>query len=152
MVIVAEIDVNQLAALGKEFSWEKPSACPKCDGHLWWHGFVLAYLACFGQPLYFRRLFCPHCLTVHRLRPDSHWPRFQSSIDTITQAINHRQRTGRWCPQLPRPRQRQWWRRLKKNALGCLGLSYNGALFAAFLALFSVGAIPVSSVMQCGDG
>jgi len=152
LVIVAEIDVNQLAALGKEFPWEKPCACPACDGGLWWHGFVLAYLACFDQPLYFRRLLCPKCGAVHRLRPDSHWPRFQSSIDTIIQVIAYRQRSGHWCSNTLRPRQRQWWRRLRKKALACLGLASAAALFAAFLALLTAGAIPVSSVMQCGGG
>ena len=61
LVIQVDIDVNQLALLGKSFFWDKPSSCPKCGGHLWWHGFVLAYLACLGEAVFFRRLYCPHC-------------------------------------------------------------------------------------------
>lgn len=152
MVIFVDIDVNQLATLGKNFLWLKPSVCPKCGGHLWWHGFVLAYLACLADAVFFRRLFCPHCNSVHRLRPSSHWRRFQSSTTTIEQVIAHRQYNARWCLDLPRPRQRQWWRRLKKKSLLCLGLSFVGSLFDSFLALIGSGAIPVNSVMECDDG
>jgi hypothetical protein len=89
---------------------------------------------------------------VHRLRPISHWHRFQSSVATIGQVITHRQNNGRWRPDLPRPRQRQWWRRLKKKSLLCLGLSFAGSLFDSFLTLIEAGAIPVNSVMECDDG
>jgi hypothetical protein len=62
-----------------------------------------------------RRLYCPHCKAVHRLRPKSHWSRFQSSIETIQHTINHRLRHGRWRSELPRSRQKQWWRRLRET-------------------------------------
>jgi hypothetical protein len=152
LVIPVDIDVNQLVVLGKKFSWTKPSTCPKCGGHLWWHGFVLAYLACFAEALFFRRLYCPHCCSVHRLRPKSHWRRFQSSIDTIEQTIAHRQNNSRWRSDLPRARQRQWWRRLKKKSLVCLGLSLAGSLFDSFQTLLAAGIIPVSSLIRCDDG
>lgn len=151
MVIHVEVDVKQLAILGKDFPWEKPATCPKCGGHLWWHGFVLGYLACITSALFFRRLSCPHCGALHRLRPKSHWPRFQSAINTIKQVIAHRQNNSTWRSDLPRSRQRQWWRRLKKKATLCLGLSFVGSLFDSFLALIEAGAIPVSSVMKCDD-
>lgn len=151
MVIPVVVDVNQVAALGKKFPWKKPSACPKCGGSLWWHGFVLAYLACLVEAVFFRRLFCPLCRSVHRLRPNSHWRRFQSSIATIEETITHRQAHSTWRPDLPRPRQRQWWRRLMRKSLLCLTLSFVGSRHEAFLALIEAGAIPVSSVMQCDD-
>ena len=152
MIIPVDVDVNQLAILGKKYFWQKPSACPRCGGHLWWHGFVPAYLACLADAVSIRRLFCPHCRSVHRLRPKSHWSRFQSSIATIEQVIAHRQSNGCWRPDLPRPRQRQWWHRLKKKSLLCLGLSFVGSLFDSFLTLIEAGAIPVNSVMECDDG
>ncbi len=152
MIIPVDIDVNQLAILGKKYLWQKPSACPRCGGHLWWHGFVLAYPACLAEAVFFRRLLCPHCRSVHRLRPKSYWRRFQSSVATIEQVIAHRQNNGRWSPDLPRPRQRQWWRRLQKKSLLCLGLSFVGSLFDSFLTLIEAGAIPVNSVMECDDG
>ena len=152
MVIPVDVDVNQLAALGKKYLWPKPAACPKCGSRLWWHGFVLAYLACLVEAVFFRRLFCPQCNAVHRLRPSSHWPRFQSSINTIAQVIAHRANNARWRPDLPRPRQRQWWRRLARKSMLCLGLSFAGSLLDAFEALLAAATIPVSSVMQCDGG
>lgn len=151
MVIPVEIDVNQLMALGKEFFWPEPKPpCPRCGQSLWWHGFVLAYLSCFTEAVFLRRLFCPHCGGVHRLRPTSHWSRFQSTIKAIESTIGHRQRHGRWRPDLPRARQRQWWRRLRMKAMVCLGFSLGGSLSDAFAILIRAGTIPVSSVMQCG--
>ncbi|MEW6429823.1 MAG: hypothetical protein AB1568_17520 [Thermodesulfobacteriota bacterium] len=152
MVIPVDIDVNLLAALGKGFSWEKPACCPKCGGRLWWHGFVPAYFSCLALAVLLRRLFCPHCHSVHRLRPSSHWRRFQSPISVISQIIAHRQENGRWRPDLPRAPQRQWWRRLATKVQLCLGLSFAGTFPDAFLILMNRGAIPVSSVMECGDG
>jgi len=151
LVIFVDIDVNQLILQGKKFLWDKPVACPACSERLWWHGFVRAYLACFAEAVFFRRLRCPHCRCVHRMRPKSHWCNFQSSIATIEQAIEHRVDTGRWRPDLPRPRQRQWWHRLGKKARLCLGLAFSGTLLDAFMALIKAGAIPVGSLMQCGD-
>ena len=151
MVIFVDIDVNQLFLQGKKFLWDKPEVCPECSERLWWHGFVLAYLACFAEAIFLRRLYCPKCHSVHRLRPKSHWRSFQSSINTIEQTIVHRQQTGRWRPDLPRPRQRQWWHRLRKKARLCLGLAFCGTLLDGFLALIKAAAIPVSSLMQCGD-
>lgn len=150
MVIPVNIAVNQLAALGKEFPWPKPS-CPLCGERLWWHGFALAYLACLTEAVFLRRLYCPHCGSVHRLRPESHWRRFQSAIKTIEHAISHRWKHGRWRPDLPRPRQRQWWRRLRRKATVCLGLAVSDALHDAYLVLIRAGAIPVSSVIKCGN-
>ena len=152
MVILVDVDVNQLAILGKKYLWPKPAACPKCGCRLWWHGFASGYLACLVETVFFRRLFCPQCNSVHRLRPSSHWPRFQSSINTIVQVIAHRQNNARWRPDLPRPRQRQWWRRLARKSMLCLGLSFAGYMLDAFEALLTAATIPVSSVMQCDGG
>lgn len=152
MIIPVEIDVNQLIKLGKKFIWgETKPSCPKCDQPLWWHGFVPAYLDCFAEPVFLRRLYCPYCKSVHRLRPKSHWPRFQSSIKTIKQTIFHRQGQDRWRPDLPRSRQRQWWYRLRRKACLCLDLSFGGSLSDAFVMLVQAGVIPVGSVMQCGN-
>lgn len=151
LVIVVDIDVNLLATLGKEFPWVKPTCCPKCGGPLWWHGFVPAYFSGLFLAVLLRRLFCPLCRSVHRLRPKAYWRRFQSPVNVIRQAIAHRKKTGRWRPDLPRPRQRQWWRRLAIKVKLCLGLAYAGSCNEAFITLMNRGAIPVSSVMECGD-
>jgi hypothetical protein len=85
------------------------------------------------------------------LRPDSHWPRFHSSIKTILEAIVYRHTCGLWGRDLPRPCQRQWWRRLGRKVKVCLGLGFGGSLPEAFKILISAGAIPVSRVMECGS-
>jgi hypothetical protein len=149
LVILVKIDVKQLALSGKDFEWARPAACPRCGAGLWWHGFVTAYLACLVEAVFLRRAYCPNCKSVHRLRPDSHWSRFQSSINSITRIISHRQKHGRWKPDLPRSRQRQWWRHLRRKVKLCLGLNFDGTWFEGFVALLKAGIIPVSRVMDC---
>lgn len=149
MIILVDVDVNLVAQLGRKYPWIK-SACPCCGHAMWWHGFVPVWLSFLAEAVLFRRLYCPACHTVHRLRPSSHWRRFQSSIETITQAMVHRAEHGRWRPDLPRGRQRQWWRRLLRKARLCLGEGFRDALLDAFRMLGKAGAIPVSRVMQCG--
>ena len=151
MVIPVDIDVNQLHQLGKDFQWVKPTSCPKCGGGLWWHGFVTAYLSCFAEAVFLRRIYCPYCFSSHRLRPKIFWSRFQSSFKTIENVISYRQKHGRWQPDLPRPRQRQWWHRMRKKVKVCLGMSFSGEPSEAFALFLEASSIPVSSVMQCGN-
>ncbi|TBV81495.1 MAG: hypothetical protein EYX74_04345 [Desulfobulbaceae bacterium] len=106
MIIPVDVTVNQIAAQGKEVPWPKPS-CPRCGERLWGHRFTLAYFSGLAEAVFLRRLRCPHCRSIHRLRPKSHWRRFQSSIETIKQVIIYRWERGRWHPTLPRSRQRQ---------------------------------------------
>lgn len=148
LVIPVDIDVNDLTRLGRYFPWPKPSRCPSCSQNLWWHGFVLAYFAVLAEPVFIRRLYCPHCHGVHRLRPSGYWPRFRSSIEEIRQAVEHRGKTKRWRPDLPRPRQRQWWKRLARMCLAALGFSFAGNLPEAFESLAELGIIPVTSAAE----
>ncbi|WP_457573299.1 hypothetical protein [Desulfolithobacter sp.] len=46
------------------------------------------------------------------MKPAIYFPRFRSSIREIRETIALRGRKKRWQPDLPRGRQRQWWRRL----------------------------------------
>jgi hypothetical protein len=149
VVIPVKVDVKELFIKGRCFLWPRPSGCPVCGGGLWGHGFVPAYLNCSDVVVFLRRLYCRDCRSVHRLRPDSHWPRFQSSIKTILETIVFRHRHGRWCHGIPRPCQRQWWRRLGRKVKLCLGLSFGGSLPEAFNTLLWAGVIPVSRVMDC---
>jgi len=149
LILPVDVDVNLLARMGKAFPWPAP-ACPFCGQTMWGHGFVASWLGALGEAVFLRRLYCPHCHTVHRLRPSSHWRRFQSSIETIEQTVAHREGHGCWRPDLPRGRQRQWWRRLARKARLCLGESFGNAV-NAFRELCDAGAIPVSRLMQCGE-
>jgi len=148
LVLFVDLDVNKLAWLGKKYPWEKPSCCPNCRSFLWWHGYVLAYFSNIDVPLFIRRLFCPFCRSVHRLRPSGYWPRFRSPVKEIKRSIIHRHNSGSWCKDLPRPRQRQWWRRLKKTWMGILGLSFSGDPPQAFEKLLQRKIIPVSAATK----
>lgn len=143
LVLSVEADVNEIARLGKDFPWVKPSCCPCCGQPLWWHGFVLAYFSCLLEPVWLRRLRCSCCHRVHRLKPAGYWRRFRSSITEITQSISHRSETGRWCRTLPRGRQRQWWRRLQRIVSAVLGI-FSGLALAAYENLLDRSFIPVS--------
>lgn len=112
---------------------------------MWWHGFVLAYFACLPEPVYLRRLRCPGCGAVHRLKPLGWFPRFRSSIQEIFETITHRCETGRWRPDLPRARQRQWWRRLGRMITLELGISFSPSFLSGFIELFNLNIIPVTA-------
>jgi len=142
LVLSVDVDVNEIARLGKDFPWVKPSGCPRCGQPLWWHGFVLAYFSCLIEPVFLRRLRCSCCRAVHRLKPG-----FRSSITEITQSISHRSESGRWCRILPRGRQRQWWRRLQRMTGIVLGL-FCGSVLAAYKSLLDRSFIPVSLSFQ----
>jgi len=150
LVLSVAADVNEIARLGKDFPWVKPSGCPRCGQPLWWHGFVLAYFSRLVEPVFLRRLRCSCCRSVHRLKPVGYWRRFRCSITEITRAISHRSISGRWCCTLPRGRQRQWWRRLRRLAGAVLGL-FSGSASEAFEELRGQGFIPVSLSFQCDN-
>jgi len=150
LVLSVADDVNEIARLGKDFPWVKPSGCPCCGQPLWWHGFVLAYFSCLSEPVFLRRLRCPCCRAVHRLKPAGYWRRFRSTILEIAQSVSHRSESGRWCRALPRMRQRQWWRRLQRMAGAVLGL-FRDSVFEAFGALLDRGFIPVSLAFECDN-
>lgn len=150
LVLSVEADVNEIARLGKDFPWVKPSGCPCCGQPLWWHGFVLAYFSCHLEPVLLRRLRCSCCHRVHRLKPAGYWRRFRSSITEITQSISHRSESGRWCRILPRGRQRQWWRRLHRLVSAVLGL-FSGSVLDACESLLDRSFIPVSLSFDCDN-
>lgn len=147
LVLSVEVDVNEIARLGKDFPWVKPSGCPCCGQPLWWHGFVPAYFSCLPDAVFLRRLRCPCCRAVYRLKPTGFWRRFRSAIPEIVQSISHRADYGRWCPDQPRCRQRQWWRRFKRMTAAVLGL-FCGAVQEIFETLNSRGFIPVSTSFE----
>lgn len=150
LVLSVEADVNEIARLGKDFPWVKPSGCPCCGQPLWWHGFVLAYFSCLLDPVLLRRLRCSCCRAVHRLKPEGYWRRFRSSITEITQSISHRSESGRWCRIMPRARQRQWWRRLQRMTSVVLGL-FCGSALDAYESLLGCRFIPVSLSFECDN-
>ena len=143
MVIFIDVDVNKIAYLGRDFPWRKPASCPKCNAGLWWHGFVLVYFDHLSSAVFLRRLRCPRCGAVHRLRPRAYWSRFRSSIKEIKQTINRFLNQGRHL-QSPGSRQLLWWRRFCDNCRLMIGLNWELYPYA-FDLLISWGQIPVSS-------
>ena len=149
MVLYCRVDFNLLAEKQKDYPWQKPACCPCCQGPLWWHGFVVVYFYLFPQGLFLKRLRCPNCKAVHRLRPDTHWSRFQTSIASIRSSIAWRAEKKRWRPDLPRANQIQWRKRLRRMTAAVLGSSFAASLLAAFDALAAKGFIPASSRVKC---
>lgn len=150
LVLFVSIDVKEIARLGRLFPWDehKPTSCPRCNSKLWWHGFVLAYFSCLSEGIYLRRLRCPSCGAIHRLRPTGYFRRFRSSISEIIHSILHRASQLKWRPDLPRGRQRQWWRCLRRRLWLMLGRSYNDSVIKGFWLLMKQNIIPVSRAGQ----
>lgn len=150
LVLFVSIDVKEIARLGRLFPWDdhKPASCPRCNSRLWWHGFVFAYFSCLSEGIYLRRLRCPCCGAVHRLRPRGYFRRFRSSISEIKDVITHRCRQIKWRPDLPRGRQRKWWHNLWRLLWLLLGRSYKGCALKGFCLLMKQNIIPVSRAEQ----
>ena len=148
MVLSYDVDIKELVRLKKAYPWEKPPYCPCCRGGLWWHGFVPAYFSISRDEVFLRRLRCPQCGGVHRLRPQTHWRRFQTPIRAIREAIAHRVHTQRWRADQSREGQRQWWRRLGRLVKTILGVAFPDSRLGGFDALLTRGFIPVSRSIQ----
>ena len=101
LVLFVSVKVKDIARLGRSFPWQKPRCCPRCRAGLWWHGFVLAYFSCCVEAVYLRRLRCPHCCCIVRLRPCGFFRQIRSSMLEVLLAITARRRHGRWRPDLP---------------------------------------------------
>jgi hypothetical protein len=115
---------------------------------LWWHGFVLAYFSNLPDAVELPRLRCSKCGAVHRLRPAGYLPKFRSSIKEVESSMRLRTQEKRWRPDLPRSRQRQWWRRLWRMIRLMLGISFEGNGVQGFHLLLEQKIIPVTSAKQ----
>lgn len=146
MVIFVDVDVNEIARLGRDFFWRKPSSCPRCGAGFWWHGFVPAYFDHLAQAVFLRRLRCPCCGAVHRLRPKGYWNRFRSGQRVIRQVIINKFSNRGWLAGLPKPRQRLWWQRFRCKAEVMIGHGWE-EFPDPFDLLISWGVIPVSMVI-----
>lgn len=137
------VKLNEIHAQGRNFKWTKPGNCPRCQSvRLWWHGFVLACFDGFAQALFLRRLRCPDCNCIVRMKPEGYFKRLQASIKTIRDCLEKRLSTGHWQPQLSKPRQRHWLAALKRKCMAYLGPTMD--LLSGFDQLIHNGAIPVS--------
>ena len=83
---------------------------------MWGHGFVARYYAAQPTAVRLRRYRCPSCKTVVTLRPKDFWPRFQTTISSIYEALRHRLVKHTWPPALARQRAGHWLRRFMAKA------------------------------------
>ena len=122
-----------------------PSECPCCGAGLWWHGYTFAYFDNIPKAVILRRLRCPSCKSVHRLRPKAFWSRFRYSIQVIRQVLDCFIKND-WQSVSPGSRQRLCWQRFRDQAKLIIGMNW-GLLSGVFDLLVNRGQIPVSSVI-----
>lgn len=108
----ANVDLNSLAILGKDFNWNRPK-CPNGCPKMWGHGFVLKSFTNFSDGLFIKRYRCPTCKAVITLTPSGHFKRYQSSIKAIYQAIKVRLKSHKWPEWTTRQRARHWMRKFE---------------------------------------
>ena len=146
MVIFVSVLLKDIFEQGKDFSWEPPSCCPRCEHHkVWSHGFVQRYFDGFDSFLWIKCYRCPLCGCILTLRPDTHFSRFQASKDTIRSSLEERIQTGRWPPsELSHSRQRHWMQNLKRKIKAILSDTWEAGVLAAYDYLLFLGHIPVS--------
>ncbi|MFH0789431.1 MAG: hypothetical protein V2B13_17710 [Pseudomonadota bacterium] len=111
---------------------------------MWGHGFVLAWFDGFLDPLWLKRYRCPDCQCVIRVRPQEYYKRFQAAILTIRDCLSYWMVNRRWKAGPSPPRQRHWFKALRKQLLIHWGLNRTEDLLNGFDWLWSQGIIPVS--------
>lgn len=116
MIIYKSLNVKQILLQGKKFSWPIPDKCPKCKGQrLWGHGYVRRYFDGIKEFLWIKRYRCPDCKSVHTLRPEDFWRRFQVSREKIVQCLKEKIMKNKWQNKYSRQQQQYWFRGLKKQ-------------------------------------
>lgn len=138
--------VKRLAELGRQYRWDRPAQCPKCQSvRLWGHGYVEAYFDEAGSRcVLLKRYRCPECRVVIRLRPVGYWKRIQAAVTTVGQQVLARLEKGRWPPGSNSARGRHWLRGLKRQVRTRLGMSYAERLAEGFSELSRLGVCAVS--------
>lgn len=117
MILHVPVSVDHIRS--GEHQWQRPLKCSKC-GHskLWGHGLTSRYFNSVLGPVYLKRWRClnPKCRAVHTCRPQSHWSRFQESIEGIFRTLLYRVTHLKWPPWTPRQRGGHWLAKLIANA------------------------------------
>lgn len=141
-----DLCVKRLAALGRNYPWQRPERCPKCGGvRVWGHGYVTAYFDEAGRrSVDLKRYRCPECGVVIRLRPVGYWRRIQATVATVRRCVVERLEKGRWPPGSNPARQRHWLRALKRQVRTRLGMSYAERIAEGFSELLRLGVCAVS--------
>lgn len=157
MIWQVAVNLNEVVALGRDYPWQRPQACLRCNRfRVWGHGFVGRCFDGHDAQVLLRCFRCPGCGCVITLRPRGYFPRIQRAVSAIRQELGHRLERGRWPPATAaspsRPRLRHWLAHLRRQALAFWGWTEPGLLLAAFDRLLAAGAIPVGRAIQSAHG
>ena len=145
MILFVDVILKQIFKMGRDFPWTRPKKCPCCGNwKVWGHGFVSTIFQGFDDPLLLKRYRCPSCGCIIKLRPLSHFSRFQSSKHTIRSALVYRITKDRWPPGSAGSRQRHWLCNLNRQIKAHLTEKWKDGLVAAFDRLMILRRIPVS--------
>ena len=146
MIHFVNVLLKDIFEMGREYPWKKPDKCPCCGNwKIWGHGFVSAFFNGFSSAIWLKRYRCPACGCIIRMRPASHFTRFQSSRHTIRSDLLYRINTGRWPKDSSKSRQRHWLKNLKRQMMACL--DWKADLIQAFDLLLDQGRTPVTSAI-----
>ena len=146
MIHFVAVLLNDIFEQGRDYPWLRPEKCLKC-GHykVWGHGFVPRLFDGFPSPLLIKCYRCPCCGCVITLRPDSHFSRFQSPVQTIRSRLHHRINKGKWwAPPSLVSRCRHWLVNLRRNIKSYLPATQPLGEIAAFDWFIEHGQVPVS--------
>jgi hypothetical protein len=145
MILFVDAILKKIFIMGRNYPWTRPEKCPCCGNwKVWGHGFARTLFQGFDTPLLLKRYRCPVCRCVIKLRPTTHFTRFQSSIHTIRSALTHRIKNGSWPSGSAKSRQRYWLSNLKRQVHAHLTGLWQPQLMDAFDYFLSKGKIPVS--------
>lgn len=146
LILFVEVCVKTLVELGRQYRWERPARCPKCQGdRVWGHGYVEAYLDEAGSACVFlKRYRCGECGVVIRLRPSGYWKRIQATVASVRRSVVERLEKGRWPPGCNSARGRHWLCGLRRQVRTHLGMSYAERLAEGFAELLRRGVCAVS--------
>lgn len=145
MVIFFAVKLKELFEKERDYPWQKPKKCPRCNSHrLWGHGFGEAIFDGYDRPLLLKLYRCPDCGCVIRLRPKGYFKRFQASVETIRSSIALKSTSDRWLAGVSRTRQGHWLNALKKRIKAYLTETFVEGIVAGFEYLLQEGKVPVS--------
>jgi len=110
LLIFTDVRVEDIAAQGRDFNWERPS-CPNGCAKVWGHGFVARIFATVVAVVLLRRYRCPTCGVVITLMPCGYAARYQTKTADVAAAIVSRLTHRGWPSGTPRQRGGHWLRK-----------------------------------------
>ena len=144
MIFSVLVSIKDIVAQGRDFSWPRPAACPRCNGpRIWGHGFVTAFFDGFAEQIFLKRYRCPECRCVIRVRPSGYFKRVQAPVLAIRSCIRFRIENGRWPPGGSRSRCGHWLRSLARKVSAWFGQRWSNRLLEGFDELVRRGENPV---------